>query len=138
MSVSFSIQIESKVKKQLAKVDLRDVLGPMGFFMENSTKERISREKTAPDGRPWASLTPKYAARKKGSGGILELQGHLKESIQHDVRSDEVRVGSNLAYARVHQEGGNDIPARPYLGLSSRDQQELEQLVVDILEGQLD
>ena len=51
-------------------------------------------------------------------------------------------VGSNLPYARIHQKGGKtgkghkvDMPARPYLGVSEEDMDEVRETVADFLAG---
>lgn len=85
----------------------KDLLHALGAVVENQTKRRISDEKTAPDGRPWPDWSPQYEATRHGNQSRLEDGGDLRDSIQFFVERDSVRVGSPLAYARVHQEGFN-------------------------------
>ena len=65
----------------------------------------ISRfhSKTSPTGRPW-KLTKR--SRRKGRKSILVDKGVLRDSIEVSLREDKLRVGTDLWYARVHQEGG--------------------------------
>ena len=48
-------------------------------------------------------------------------------------------MGSNLVYAAIHQMGGKEvgqnIPARPYLGVSRDDEDDLRRLVTGHLKG---
>lgn len=91
-------------------------------------------------------------------------KGTLKDSIDYYATSSKVMVGSNLPYARIHQKGGrtsphvirpkrkkalafggivrkkvnhpgSDIPARPYLGISDDDREEIMDTMTDFLEG---
>lgn len=126
--------------KRLADIDksaLLDVLGALGV---SQTQKRIASEKRSPDGEAWRP--------NRRGGSILVLEGHLLGSIDHQVGSDEVSWGSSLVYAAIHQTGGTiraksgkslhfmmgnqhffpksvTIPARPYLGLSEENKQEI-------------
>lgn len=139
------------------KAALLDIIGS---FAENQTKHRISNEKTAPDGTPWAPWSTDYAKTRHGNQSLLQGDGDLLDSIEYQVQRNSVRVGSALAYAGVHQDGFSgavqvpahirritqafgkalkfpvyssvgaftrqmEMPARPYLGLSSDNQTEL-------------
>lgn len=62
-----------------------------------------------------ATLEARYAKRKKyNADKILTLRGYLRSGIRHQVTGDTpVEVGANLAYAAIHQLGGDiDMPAR--------------------------
>lgn len=148
--------------QRLAGIDKTDLLDAVGFEVENQTKRRIGSEKQAPDGTPWVELSDDYAAAKP-KGDLLELEGVLWNSIQYNVQGDTVQVGSNVVYAAIHQLGGktkphrivaknkqalafgggvykavnhpgSDIPARPYLGLSTDNIDDIE----SILDGFMD
>jgi phage virion morphogenesis protein len=137
--------------QRLAGFDAAQVLDEVGAIVEDSTKVRIADEKTAPDGTPWADWSADYAATRRAQHSLLVASGNpgLLESIQRYASPTEVEIGSNMIYAAVHQFGaaqgafGNtsrgspipfgDIPARPYLGLSDDDRQEIEAFVSDRL-----
>lgn len=70
--------------------------------------------------------------------------GNLRDSIEKRATGDEVTVGSvtgsNVEYARIHQMGGRagrglsvDLPARPYLGVSKQDAEDIREMVGDFL-----
>ena len=63
----------------------------------------------------------------------------ISDSISHEVDGDVVRIGSNLIYAGVHDQGWEkkNIPARTYLGISADDEEAIEQEVSDWFEGLL-
>ncbi|MGL5799269.1 MAG: phage virion morphogenesis protein [Plesiomonas sp.] len=58
------------------------------------------------EGRPaWAGWSPAYAKRRAG-GKILQRSGRLASSIVQLSDNDSASVGTNVKYARIHQEGG--------------------------------
>lgn len=105
---------------------------------------RCFREQRAPDGTPWQKLSEgtlksrayrrtrgyrkklkkiygyqsKAFMRTKSGAKILMDTGKLRASIATKHSNDSAMVGSVLSYAKVHQTGGEHIPARPYLGVS--------------------
>jgi phage virion morphogenesis protein len=128
----------------LGKFDRPALLDVVGNQVEAQTRVRLSEEKHAPDGAAWPDWSPEYAATRHGDQSLLEGEGDLLGSIDHVVTGDEVEIGSNLIYARPHQEGADfsivrnkahvRIPARPYLGLSDKNEAELERTIVDWFE----
>ena len=70
-------------------------------------------ENFAQQGRPtWMGWSPKYAKRR-GPGQILQRSGRLASSIMPYSDNDSATVGTNVAYAAIHNFGGTiDIPAR--------------------------
>ncbi|EFG7849497.1 phage virion morphogenesis protein [Shigella sonnei] len=57
-------------------------------------------------GRPaWMGWSPRYA-KKRAGGKILQKSGRLASSIEQDSDNDSATVGTNVVYARIHQEGG--------------------------------
>ncbi|WP_107326986.1 phage virion morphogenesis protein [Agrobacterium pusense] len=117
----------------------------VGEHLLNSTDERFDSE-TAPDGSRWKTLslvTRDLRMRKYGNAPItiLRASGALRGSINMVASENEVRIGSALVYAAIHQLGGEagrnrkvSIPARPYLGLSSEDETEIFAIAEDWLE----
>ena len=113
------------------------LLEEVGAEVENQTRRRVSEEKRAPDGEAWDEWSDAYAATRPPKGGLLELEGHLIDSITYNVNTDTVSVGSNLVYAGVHQYGHGGVPARPYLGQSAENTRELTELVLDWIEKEM-
>lgn len=103
--------------------DLRPVFRDIGESLLNSTRERFNTQ-TAPDGSPWAPLSPDYKKRKKKhSDLILTLNGYLRGTLGYSAMKDELRIGTPMIYGAAHQFGRPEInlPARPFLGLSDDD-----------------
>lgn len=120
---------------RLSRVNTARLLDVLGSELESQTRRRIGEEKTGPDGVAWDPWTEAYAAQRAAKGGILELDGNLRDSITYEVGNDAVTVGSNLVYASVQQDGWDDknIPARPYLGVSDENLDDLGGLVLEFI-----
>ena len=112
---------------RIAKTDFKSVRKTI------STEENFKNE-----GRPdkWTYLAEptKKQRKKKGHwpGQILQVSGQLAASINTYYDNDSAVIGSNLAYAAIHQLGGQagrnksvGIPARPYLQLTPDDFEEI-------------
>lgn len=142
---------DTAVKAKLERLvtqgkNLRVVMGDIGFFLEESTRHRFSTG-LDPDGNAWAPVSPEYALRKatgqiKIAGGsvaarsatdLLRLTGQMESQITHQADDRSVTIGSPELYAATHQFGRDNIPARPFLGVSETDLQEVLALLEDHL-----
>jgi phage virion morphogenesis protein len=124
------------------------LLDQLGGLVETQTKKRIADEKRSPDGKPWK---PNIAG-----SSILFREGYLLGSVHHISDANEVRIGSGLIYAAIHQFGGTilpkkakrlvftlkgktvfatrvTMPARPYLGVSAENAREIERSIIGYL-----
>lgn len=120
-----------------------DEEGPDGKAWEPSIRATPSEDAFAPvrrgrDGRLLKGSGKKIKGRKGGK--TLTDTARLRKSIEHRASGDEVMVGSNVAYARIHQMGGRagrglsvDLPPRPYLGVSRQDAEDIKEMVGDFL-----
>jgi phage virion morphogenesis protein len=135
------LKLAVKAFDRLAGADMVAVADAIGNMIEGQTKERIATEKTAPDGAPWAPWSARYRKTRSNSNSLLVGEGNpgLLESIQNFSQgyNETAIVGTNLIYGATHQFGRGGIPARPYLGVSKANGDEIEQLVVDAMEGYL-
>ncbi len=133
---------------RFADLDEAALLTTIGGIGEMQTRRRIEEEKTAPDGTAWA-------ANREGTSILLRSGEHLRDSLAFEVGAGEVSWGSSWEYAHVHQEGAVinakgkglsfvsggkrrfakrvTIPARPFVGLSTANGTEIEQVVTDWL-----
>lgn len=130
VAVNFSMDmrgIRRSVRRAARRIaDTRTVGEEIGEMLVSSTKERFETSQ-APDGKAWK---PSQRAERDG-GKTLVDSGTLLGSIFYEVSAAAVAVGSNLVYARPHQEGMDisvlssrrriTLPARPYLGFSDDD-----------------
>lgn len=136
--VNFTVKIENAqaigralVSMQLRMRDMRPVLAEIGASLLTSTQRRFEDE-AGPDGGAWD-------ANQRG-GAILRDTARLYQSLTYQVGADQVEVGTNVIYARIHQLGGQagrgksvTLPARPFLGLDDEDRREVLAIVNDHL-----
>ncbi len=149
-----------EVSSRLRAIDLRQVLPAIAAAGKAVTQDRLASGGPAPDGSAWKPLNPAYAASKPGSGGILSLHGHLRDSIVSSSTATTAEWGSNLEYAAIHQVGGTirpkkgkflsfllgerrvfarkvEIPARPYLGFGEDEKRAVLDFIDDWFERSL-
>lgn len=159
MEIGVSIEIDAsaldgalKVLQPFLEFDGAELMSIIGAAGESQTRRRIAEEKTGPDGSVWPP-------NLKGTSILVETGQHLLYSISH--RSDESSAewGSGWEYAHVHQDGMRitprnakllavpaaafgagggvrfakavTIPARPFVGLSSDNRDEIVDVVTD-------
>ena len=131
------------------------LLAQLGEYTLRTTRDRFKTQ-TGPDGTAWAALQPWYKKEKsQNKNRVLTLRGYLRgQLVSQVVGGKSVEVGSNSIYAAVHQFGSErpqnlerlqrrhktefitratTIPARPYLGLSDADRNELVERTLDWL-----
>lgn len=138
--VAAEIEIEGlieidRVLGRLSRLDLAGLADAAGDLLVSSTKRRIHEEKQGPEGEGWPAWSPGYAAsRIAGTHSLLVGENHLLDSVWNHASGDVVRIGSNLAYAAVHQFGSRDgdTPARPYLGVSEADRDAIVRMALDL------
>jgi phage virion morphogenesis protein len=119
-------------------------LAHIGGLVESQTRERFTT-RIAPDGTAWPAWSERYAASRRKGHSLLVADGHLRDSIMWEMDGDELRIGSNLVYAAIHQFGGEAgmapgpaaIPARAYLGVSEADIAEIDAELNIWIEGVL-
>lgn len=81
----------------------------MAAAMHDAVEENFAQQ-----GRPeWAGWKSNAYWAKRRGGKILQKSGRLASSINEYSDNDSATVGTNVVYARIHQEGGTiNIPAR--------------------------
>lgn len=136
-----------KMLKRFTHFEPAELMTTLGALGESQTRRRISEEKTAPDGTSWAP--------NLREGDILVETGqHLLASIGWTASAEQAEWGAAWEYAHVHQYGATikptdkarlvfsmggatifakqvTIPARPFVGLSSENEQEIIDTVTD-------
>jgi phage virion morphogenesis protein len=118
----------------------------VGEYLLQTTQDRF-RDQKGPDGKAWTPLAESTRARKQKLGRspkILTELHDLRSSYSYAATKESVEVGSNLVYSRIHQLGGQagkgkrvTLPARPALGLSSDDNDEIQTLLIEHIEAAL-
>ena len=129
---------------RLSTIDKAGINNAIAEALRSGTIERFEGEKS-PEGAAWT----------------LTMTGQLKGSINARATEEGAEVGTNLVYAATHQFGASgrviraknkpylafeyhgrtirkkqvtvNIPARPFLGISDEDRQEIKSLVEEAL-----
>ena len=135
------IEIKFENKEVLDKIlevakqceDLRPLMKNIAGIFASSTEDNFAEE-----GRPdkWVDLSEVTKNLRKEinkyPGPILQVTGQLATSVNTYYDNDSAVIGSNLAYAAIHQLGGDagrnrkiKIPARPYTNLVDDDYDEI-------------
>ena len=113
--------------------NLRPLMKNIAGIMATATEDNFKDE-----GRPdkWVDLSESTKKQRqkigKYPGQILQVSGQLASSVSTAYDNNSAVIGSNLAYAAIHQLGGQagknkktSIPARPYLSLTDDDFEEI-------------
>ena len=143
MSDFIEIKIDNQeVERKLQEIakkssNLRPLMKNIAGIFASATEDNFAEE-----GRPdkWIDLSDvtKKQRKKIGKypGQILQVTGQLASSVNTYYDDDSAIIGSNLAYAAIHQLGGQagknkkvTIPARPYLKLTDDDLEEIMESV---------
>ena len=120
----------------LSSTDRVALMKSLGNEIVEQSRSRILETQEDPEGNKWQDYADSTLRGLKAKGlekvvSLLNREGYLHQSI--DVQQSgqwSVLVGSAREYAGVHQWGykPKNIPARPYLGLSSDDISDLTEL----------
>lgn len=148
MSDNIEIRIDNKaVEEALLNVaskceDLRPLMKNIAGIMADAVEENFEQE-----GRPdkWQELAESTIKKRKKTkhwpGRILQVEGQLATSITTQYDNESTVIGSNLAYAAIHQLGGQagkgkkvTIPDRPYLNLDEKNIKYLLSLIFKYLD----
>ena len=95
-------QWDTVLKKLVIELkDRHDLMTALGGTMLDAVETNFQNQ-----GRPaWQGWSPAYAKKRQG-GKILQKTGRLAASIRMAITNSSVTVGSNVRYARIHNEGG--------------------------------
>jgi phage virion morphogenesis protein len=117
--------------------DVTPMMDEIGAMLVTSTQDRFEKGQ-GPDGDDW--LQSIRVQEAQGNAQTLVDSARLRDSITHEPGNDQVEVGTNVIYGAIHQFGGQTgrnksvtMPARSYLGISSDDEREIENIVDDYL-----
>lgn len=138
--------------KKAEKLNYQKLHSQMGEVLVANAQLRF-KDQVDPSGNQW----------KKGykkSGQTLTQTARLSSSITYTATAKQVEVGTNVKYAAIHQFGGKikakkkkflkfavngkwaqkkvvTIPARPYIGFSQDDREDIKALFKQALKGTL-
>ena len=158
----YSIRLEGDAQRMLhavrffSTIDKKSINAALGEAVRESTLERFKQSRD-PEGKRWVRS---IRAESEGRKTLIQT-AQLRNSIEVESDATGFAVGTNAKHAATHQFGepgrtirakrkkalrfqvGGQwvtkkkvtvrIPARPFLGLSEEDQQEMKQTVADYI-----
>ena len=123
--------------RRLGAFNAFDMFDEIGAYLDSSVLQRFE-DGIGPDGIPWE---PSERAEIEGGKTLIDF-GHLRDSITHIASSDGVEHGTNMIYGAIHQFGGQTgrnksvtMIARPIIGINADDEDEINSIVRDFVEG---
>lgn len=150
--------VQAEIKRLSARIGSpRPILGAIGEILVDSTTKRFAKG-VGPDGKKWKRNAPstisRYLAafgnsRRRTKRPLIGETLALSTTISWNVSGRTLSVGSPMDYARKQQFGARrgefgsangspipwgDVPARPFLGLTEDDRED----ILDSLREMLD
>lgn len=130
---------------------LKPALSQIGEQLTESTRQRFAT-KTAPDGTHWADNSPLTQQRKGRNDPLIGesgARGGLLGSFSYNASTNTLVFGNSLEYAAVQHFGARqgqfgtskrngplpwgNIPARPFLGISNKDEADIFDIIKEHL-----
>jgi len=139
---------EALKRLQAQAGNIEPALADISEYLTESTKQRFVDGK-APDDTDWAENRPATIARKKGDKPLIGESKALSTILFGDITANTLLFGSPMEYAAVQQFGAKkhsftggkspfgDIPARPFLGISNKDEDVILEIIKDHIAGDL-
>ncbi len=125
-------ELSDALQENIYRKGLDNSLDVLGSLLLSGTEKRLDEGGTAPDGSPWQEWSSSYAKTRHANHSLLKSEGELHDDLNYLVGKDYIFLGSNLDYARIHNEGGKAgrnkkvlIPARQYIGISKFDEKNI-------------
>jgi len=131
----------AQVFSQLEKVpdDLSDPMDEIGQVLAFSAQENI-RQSVDVEGNPLQPLAESTRVKRGDDARPLLDHGNLRDSYTHVFDHNSVEVGSDAIQAALMHFGGKagrnhavQIPARPVLGISADDEDEIVNIMRDFV-----
>ncbi len=157
LSLADFAALAARRAEDLARLDFTRPLRTIAVLVAGDTRLNFTGQH-APDGSPWlplrrprtlpASTRRRIQARRRRTGErdqILRDTDVLMASVTSSgaprhigtVSPHRLTWGTNLEYAGFLQDGTRFMPARPFLGMSSRLQAQVNQVLAEFVAGHL-
>lgn len=142
-------KLQDKLKSlKLSSSEERDILEAIGTEIETQIEERFENHRKVPtrqrdvSGNKWQDISQKtkeYYNKKGIVGSILSRTRQLRDTIESQVNNSQLLTGATKVYAAVHNFGDDsrNIPQREFLGLSSDNYADIENIINEFLENSI-
>ena len=135
-------KLQNKLKSlKLSSSEERDILEAIGTEIETQIEERFENQRDV-SGNKWKDISQKtreYYNKKGIVGSILSRTRQLRDTIESQVNNSQLLTGATKVYAAVHNFGDDsrNIPQREFLGLSSDNYADIENIINEFLENSI-
>ena len=136
-------KLQDKLKSlKLSSSEERDILEAIGTEIETQIEERFENQRDVSVYK-WQDISQKtreYYNKKGGIvGSILSRTRQLRDTIESQVNNSQLLTGATKVYAAVHNFGDDsrNIPQREFLGLSSDNYADIENIINEFLENSI-
>ena len=136
-------KLQDKLKNlKLSSSEEKDILDAIGTEIETQIEERFENQRDV-SGNKWQDISQKtkeYYNKKGGIvGSILSRTRQLRDTIESQVNNSQLLTGATKVYAAVHNFGDDsrNIPQREFLGLSSNNYADIENIINEFLENSI-
>ena len=135
-------KLQDKLKNlKLSSSEERDILEAIGTEIETQIEERFENQRDV-SGNKWKDISQKtreYYNKKGIVGSILSRTRQLRDTIESQVNNSQLLTGATKVYAAVHNFGDDsrNIPQREFLGLSSDNYADIENIINEFLENSI-
>lgn len=135
-------KLQDKLKSlKLSSSEERDILEAIGTEIETQIEERFENQRDV-SGNKWKDISQKtkeYYNKKVIVGSILSRTRQLRDTIESQVNNGQLLTGATKVYAAVHNFGDDsrNIPQREFLGLSSDNYADIENIINEFLENSI-
>ncbi|PPS21217.1 phage virion morphogenesis protein [Brachyspira murdochii] len=135
-------KLQDKLKSlKLSSSEERDILEAIGTEIETQIEERFENQRDV-SGNKWQDISQKtreYYNKKGIVGSILSRTRQLRDTIESQVNNSQLLTGATKVYAAVHNFGDDsrNIPQREFLGLSSDNYADIENIINEFLENSI-
>lgn len=134
-------KVLDRAKKMSLEMTQKKAMETVGALLESQTRERFESKKDV-DGNDFVPWSPKYAkvkARPQNAGhSILENSGALRDDNAYVAEDGRVVYGTNVVYARRHNNGFNatppqgSTPKRQFMGVNDANKLEIEGVISEM------
>lgn len=135
-------KLQDKLKSlKLSSSEEREILEAIGTEIETQIEERFENQRDV-SGNKWKDISQKtreYYNKKGIVGSILSRTRQLRDTIESQVNNSQLLTGATKVYAAVHNFGDDsrNIPQREFLGLSSDNYADIENIINEFLENSI-
>ncbi|AEM20727.1 putative phage virion morphogenesis protein [Brachyspira intermedia PWS/A] len=135
-------KLQDKLKSlKLSSSEERDILEAIGTEIKTQIEERFENQRDV-SGNKWQDISQKtreYYNKKGIVGSILSRTRQLRDTIESQVNNSQLLTGATKVYAAVHNFGDDsrNIPQREFLGLSSDNYADIENIINEFLENSI-